>query len=60
MNKEYFIRTTGKGELKTYHLISLNNFDMLETFFNSELEAIQYAEKNSLTIVDYKETFDTE
>lgn len=60
MNKEYFIRTTGKEELKTYHLISLNNFDMLETFFNSELEAIQYAEKNSLTIVDYKETFDTE
>ena len=33
---------------------------MLDIFFNSELEAQQYAEKNSLMIVEYKETFKTE
>lgn len=60
MKNEYFIRTMGKAEFKTYHLICLENFDMLDIFFNSELEAIQYAEKNSLKIVEYKETFETE
>jgi hypothetical protein len=57
MNKEYFIRTKGKYEFKTYHLICLNDFTMLDMFFNSELETKQYAEKNSLKIVDYKENF---
>lgn len=60
MNNEYFIRTKGKDEFKTYHLISLDNFDMLDVFFHSELEAKQYATKKSLIIVDYKETFETE
>ena len=57
---EYFIRTKGKAEFKTYHLIQNETFDMLDIFFNSALEAKQYAEKNSLIIVDYKETFETE
>ncbi len=58
--KEYFIRTKGKAEFKTYHLIRNETFDMLDIFFNSELEAKQYAEKNALTIVEYKEAFQTE
>ena len=57
---EYFIRTKGKAEFKTYHLIQNETFDMLDIFFNSELEAQQYAEINSLIIVEYKETFETE
>ena len=60
MIKEYFIRTKGKDEFKTYHLICLDNFEMLDVFFNSELEAKQYAAKKSLIIVDYIETFETE
>lgn len=58
MNKEYFIRTKGKDEFKTYHLICLDNFDTLDVFFNSELEAKQYAVKKSLVIVNYIETFE--
>jgi len=57
---EYFIRTKGKAEFITYHLIQNETFDMLDIFFNSELEAQQYAEKNSLIIVEFKETFETE
>lgn len=60
MIKEYFIRTKGKDEFKTYHLICLDNFELLDVFFNSELEAKQYAAKKSLIIVDYIETFETE
>lgn len=60
MIKEYFIRTKGKDEFKTYHLICLDNFETLDFFFNSELEAKQYAAKKSLIIVDYIETFETE
>jgi hypothetical protein len=57
---EYFIRTKGKAEFKTYHLIKNETFDMLDIFFNSELEARQYAKINSLMIVEYKETFESE
>lgn len=60
MNKKYFIRTKGKDEFKTYHLICLDNFATLDVFFNSELEAKQYAATRSLIIVDYIETFETE
>jgi hypothetical protein len=55
---EYFIRTKGKAEFKTYHLIRKDTFDMLDVFFNSELEAQQYAHKNLLILVAYKETFE--
>jgi hypothetical protein len=57
---EYFIRTKGKSEFKTYHLIQNKTFDMLDIFFSSELEAQQYAGKKSFMIVEYKETFETE
>ena len=57
-NKNYFIRTKGKGEFKTYHLINNETFDMLDVFFNSEPEAIEYAKKESLNIVTYKETYE--
>lgn len=56
---EYFIRTKGKSEFKTYHLINSETFDMLDIFFNSEIEIQKYAEKNSLKIVEYKESFET-
>ena len=44
---EYFIRTKGKAEFKTYHLIQNETFDMLDIFFNSELEAKQYTRKRA-------------
>nr|WP_299417338.1 hypothetical protein [uncultured Emticicia sp.] len=59
-NIEYFIRTKGKAEFKTYHLINNKTFDMLDVFFNSEFEAHQYASKKSLIIVEFKEKFETE
>ena len=59
-NKNYFIRSKGKGEFKTYHLINIDTFDMLDMFFNSEDEAKQYAQKKALNVVDFKETFNSE
>ena len=59
MSKEYFIRTKGKHEFKTYHLICIDDFNMLDIFFDSALEAQKSAEKNLLKIVDYKEDFDS-
>ena len=54
-NKDYFIRTSGKGEFKTYHLINVIDFSQLEVFFNTELEAKNYAQKHCLSIVEYKD-----
>jgi hypothetical protein len=59
-NKKFFIRPKGQGELKTYHLIDIDTFDMLDMFFNSEIEAKQYAQKKALKIVNFKETFNSE
>jgi hypothetical protein len=59
-NNKYFIRTKGKAEFKTYHLISVDSFDMLDAFFASEKDAKKYAIKNSIEIVDYIESFETE
>lgn len=58
MKKEFFIRTKGKDEFKTYHLICLDNFNTLDVFFNSEIETKQYAVQKSLTIVVYKDIFE--
>ena len=58
MKNEYFIRTKGKAEFKTFHLINVETFDMLDSFFNSEIDAVEYATKHSLKIVEYKETFE--
>ena len=60
MRKKYFIRTKGKEEFKTFHLINIENFDMLDMFFNSELEAKEYAFHNSIDIVEFKEIFNQE
>lgn len=57
---KYFIRTKGKSEFKTYHLINVTTFDMLDAFFSSEKDAKEYAIKNSIEIVEYFETFDNE
>lgn len=60
ITKKYFIRTKGKGEFKTYHLIKVETFDMLDNYFSSEKEAKEYAVKNSIEIVEYVETFENE
>ncbi len=39
ITKKYFIRTKGKAEFKTYHLINVETFDMLDNYFYSEKEA---------------------
>ncbi len=54
-NKKYFIRTSGKGDFKIYQLISLENFEILNMFFQTNDDAIFYAKSNLLEIVDYKE-----
>ncbi|MFA9213827.1 MAG: hypothetical protein ACEQSR_08265 [Candidatus Methylacidiphilales bacterium] len=59
-SKNYFIRSKGKGEFITFHLISSDVFEMLDVFFNTELAAKQYAEKKQLTIIDYTEKFELE
>jgi hypothetical protein len=59
-NEAFFIRTKGKGDFKTYHLINVETFELLDIFFDSEGNAKQYAAKHSLNIVEYKESFETE
>ena len=58
MKNEYFIRTKGKAEFKTVHLINVEKFDMLDVFFNTEVEAINYCTKHSFKIVEFAETFE--
>ena len=62
MNKKYnrkcFIRSTGKNELKIFHLIDFSNFEMLEMFFSNQEDAIIYAKKNLIEIVHYQESND--
>ncbi len=51
--KGYFIRPTGKGALKIYQLISIEDFEMLYVFFDTEDEAKEYAQKNALNLVNF-------
>lgn len=51
--KGYFIRPTGKGALKIYQLISIEDFEMLYVFFDTEEEAKEYAQKNALNLVNF-------
>jgi hypothetical protein len=60
ITNKYFIRTKGKAEFKTYHLINTETFDMLDNYFSSEKEAKKYAVKNSIEIVEFVETFENE
>ncbi len=57
---KYFIRTKGKAEFKTYHLINKENYEMLDAFFTSEKDAKKYASKKSIEIVEYVESFEKE
>lgn len=50
---QFFIRTIGKNEFKTYQLINLETFDILDNYFSSEKESKEYAVKNSLEIFEY-------
>ena len=54
-HKDYFIRTSGKGDFKTYHLINADDFSLIDMFFSTELEAKNYAQKNSLDVVEFNE-----
>jgi len=53
--KKYFVRTTGKGEMKTYHLINVKDFSQLDIFFNSEQEIYKYVKEHFLEIVEFNE-----
>ena len=55
-NKDYFIRSSGKGEFKTYHLISNIDFHMLDVFFSTDLEAKKYAKEHGLIIAEYDDS----
>ncbi len=51
--KKYFIRKSGKNDFVTYYLIHFESFEMLDLFFDSYEDAIEYAAKNNLEIVKY-------
>jgi hypothetical protein len=53
--KKYFIRTTGKGELKIYHLINIKDFSQLDIFFNSIKEVEIYVKEHFIELVEYNE-----
>ncbi len=51
--KKYFIRKSGKNDFVTYYLIHSESFEMLDLFFDSYEDAMEYAVKNNLEIVKY-------
>lgn len=54
-NKEVFIRSSGKSEMKVYHLIDRVDFNQLDMFFQTKEDAQHYAQKHNLKIVDYQD-----
>jgi len=54
--KQYFIRSKGKGEFKTFHLIEKGTYNMLDDFFSTEEEAIKFAKSKSLEIITYDDS----
>jgi hypothetical protein len=53
--ESFFIRTSGKGDLKVVNLISRATFALIDALFTSEQEARLFADKRNLKIVDYNE-----
>ena len=53
--KKYFIRSKGKNEFLTFHLIETVTFTSLDIFFNTEDEAKEYAKKKNLELVIYED-----
>jgi hypothetical protein len=53
--ESFFIRTSGKGDLKVVNLISRATFALIDAFFTSEEEARLFADKRNLRIVDYND-----
>jgi hypothetical protein len=53
--ESFFIRTSGKGELKVVNLINRATLALVDVFFNSEEEARLFAKKRKLKIVDYND-----
>ncbi len=56
---KYFIRTHGKDDFKIYQLISIENFEILDMFFQTEEAVTNFAKKNLIEIVNYQETEET-
>ena len=52
----FFLRTSGKGDLKAVNLISRSTFALVDAFFTSEEEARLFAAKRNLRIVDFDES----
>ena len=53
--RKCFIRSTGKQETQIFQLIDYVTFNLIDMFFSTELDAIKYADKNSIEIVQYDE-----
>jgi hypothetical protein len=53
--KKYFIRSKGKNEFLTFHLIETVTFTSLDIFFNTKDEAKEYAKKKNLALVIYED-----
>ena len=51
--ESFFIRASGKGDVKVVNLINRAAFALADVFFTSEEEARLFAEKRNLRIVDY-------
>ena len=41
--------------MKIFHLIQKATFDQLDMFFQTELDALEFAEKHKLNIIEYKD-----
>jgi len=51
--ESFFIRTSGKGDLKVFNLINRGDFALVDAFFSSEEKARLFAEKRNLRIVAF-------
>ena len=53
--ESFFIRASGKGDVKVVNLINRATFALADVFFTSEEEARLFAEKRNLRIVDFED-----
>ena len=53
--ESFFIRTSGKGDLKVVNLINQATFALTDVFFTSQEEARLFANKRSFRIVNYND-----
>ena len=53
--ESFFIRASGKGDVKVINLINRATFALADVFFTSEKEARLFARKRNLRIGDYND-----